>query len=155
LVYKTLLGNDFNQSGKDQTAQQGAPPGNRGHLLATGGTSWQRWASHASRHARFAGLDVCNPPSAPAGSIETMLMLDGELPHLYKTLVLKQIVYTTPHMYNTSFVQNSFLQHLICTRLVYTTPLVYNTLDLQHFNLQPSFIQPSFIQWLSFKMCIH
>jgi hypothetical protein len=50
-------------------------------------------------------------------------------------------------MYNTSFVQNSCLQHLIYTKLVYTTPLVYNTSYLQHFNLQPSFIQ-----YLSFKV---
>jgi hypothetical protein len=60
-VYKTLLGNDLNQSGKDQTALHRGP-------------------SHASRCARFAGLVVCDPPSAPAGSIETMLMLAGWSP---------------------------------------------------------------------------
>ena len=60
----------------------------------------------------------------------------SELPRLYKTLNVLHLVCTTSHLYNTSFVQNLDIQHLICTKLIFTTPLLYNTLDTQHSDIQ-------------------
>ena len=59
-----------------------------------------------------------------------------ELPLLYKTLDIQHLVCTTYHLYNTSFVQNLYIQQLICTTLTFTTSHLYNTLDTQHLDIQ-------------------
>ena len=61
---------------------------------------------------------------------------EGELPLLYKTLDIQHLVCTTYHLYNTSFVQNLYIQQLICTTLTFTTSHLYNTLDTQHLDIQ-------------------
>ena len=60
----------------------------------------------------------------------------SELPLLYKTLDIQHLVCTTYHLYNTSFVQNLYIQQLICTTLTFTTSHLYNTLDTQHLDIQ-------------------
>ena len=67
---------------------------------------------------------------------ELQASVPPELPRLYKTLNVLHLVCTTSHLYNTSFVQNLDIQHLICTKLIFTTPLLYNTLDTQHSDIQ-------------------
>ena len=62
--------------------------------------------------------------------------LKTELPLLYKTLDIQHLVCTTYHLYNTSFVQNLYIQQLICTTLTFTTSHLYNTLDTQHLDIQ-------------------
>ena len=49
-----------------------------------------------------------------------------ELPHLYKTLNVQQV------MYNTLDVQQMNIQHLEYTTHEYTTTWMYNTLNIQH-----------------------
>ena len=50
----------------------------------------------------------------------------AELPHLYKTLNVQQV------MYNTLDVQQMNIQHLEYTTHEYTTTWMYNTLNIQH-----------------------